>query len=204
MDRQLINYLPPALREVLDFRAINEANGPEISLAWEALERVMGNQFLESADKDGVAMWERELQLYPKDTDTLDERKARIKARWNTELPYTCRWLVNWLQSLCGPDNPALTVDGYTLHISLPSRVDYAGILDELRRRIPANLVIAPHIRLAGATSKLFIGSAVRLSSKQSMTVLAEGDDGLTAFTDDSGAVFTDENGKILYVEAML
>lgn len=205
MDRQLINYLPPALREVLDFRAINEANGPEISLAWEALERVMGNQFLESADKDGVAMWERELQLYPKDTDTLDERKARIKARWNTELPYTYRWLVNWPQSLCGPDNPAPVVDGYALHVSLPSRVDYAGILDELRRRIPANLVIAPKIRLARAEAGLYVGSAVRLSTKQALTVAAAGDDdGMTAFTDDGGAVITDENGKILYVEDTL
>lgn len=83
MDRRLLNYLPPVLREVLEFIIINEANEPEIALAWDAVTRVLANQFLEDADEDGVAMWERELELYPKDTDTLEVRKARIKAKWN-------------------------------------------------------------------------------------------------------------------------
>ncbi len=195
--------MPPVLREVVDFRAINEANEPEISLAWDSLARVLDNQFLDSTDQDGVAMWERELELYPKDTDTLDARKARIKAKWNTELPYTYRWLVGWLTSLCGPDNPAPIVDGYTLQVSLPSAVDYAAALDDLRHRIPANLVIAPTVLLTQATSNLFVGSAVRLTVKESMTVFVS-DDGMTAFTDGSGAVLTDEHDKILYVEETL
>lgn len=201
MDRRLLDYLPPVLREVLEFQTINGANEPEISLAWDSLARVMGNQFLDSADQDGVAVWERELQIYPKDTDTLDTRKARIKAKWNTELPYTMRWLHSWIQSLCGAENPVPTVDGYTLRVCLPSAVDYTTALDDLRQRIPANLVIAPTILLTKATSNLFVGSAVRLSAKQAMTVPAEGDDGMTAFTDDSGATLTDEHDKILYAE---
>ncbi len=76
--------------------------------------------------------------------------------------------------------------------------VDYPWILDDLRRRIPANLVIAPTILLTQAASKLFVGSAVRLSVKQSMTVFADGGDGMTAFTDESGAILTDERGKNL------
>jgi len=204
VDRKLISYLPPVLREVLDFQAINTANEPEISLAWYALEQVMDNQFLDSADQSGVAMWEQELQLHPKDTDTLDARKARIKAKWDTELPYTMRWLHSWLQSLCGAENPVPTVDGYTLRVCLPSAVDYTTSLDDLRQRIPANLVISPTILLSKATSNLFVGSAVRLSVKQSMTVFADGGDGMTAFTDESGAILTDERGKILYVEETL
>lgn len=37
MDRKLLDYLPPVLREVLEFQAINAANEPEISIAWDAL-----------------------------------------------------------------------------------------------------------------------------------------------------------------------
>ena len=81
MDRHLLNYLPPVLREVLEFQIINGANEPEISLAWDAITRVLANQFLEDADEDGVAVWEQELRLFPKDTDTLEARKARIKAK---------------------------------------------------------------------------------------------------------------------------
>ena len=202
MDRKLIDYLPPVLQEVADFRAINEANEPEISAAWDGLDRVMANQFLDTADEAGVVKWERELQLYPKDTDTLDERKARIKARWNAELPYTYRWLVNWLQSLCGPDNPAPAVDGYTLHVSLPSRVDYAGILDELRRRIPVNLVMVPKILLSEAKSDIFAGTAVRCVIKQQVTVMAEDDDNIMMLTDEGGKVLLSSENKILYREA--
>ena len=50
MDRHLLNYLPPVLREVLEFQVINGANEPEISLAWDAITRVLANQFLEDAD----------------------------------------------------------------------------------------------------------------------------------------------------------
>ena len=74
----------------------------------------MANQFLEDADEDGVAIWEKELRLYPKDTDTLEARKARIKAKWNLELPYTLPWLRNWLAGLCGPDGHAVSLKDYT------------------------------------------------------------------------------------------
>lgn len=46
MDRKLLDYLPPVLREVLEFQAINAANEPEISIAWDALALVLANQFL--------------------------------------------------------------------------------------------------------------------------------------------------------------
>lgn len=81
MDRKLINYLPPVLRDVTEFKAINDANEPEISLAWDGLDRVMANQFLDDADERGVSVWEQELKIHPKDTDTLAVRKARVKAR---------------------------------------------------------------------------------------------------------------------------
>lgn len=126
MDRKLINYLPPVLREVLEFKAVNEANEPEISLAWDALALVLANQFLDSADVSGVATWEQELGLYPKDTDTLAARKARIKALWNLELPYTLPWLKNWLTNLCGPTGHEETISDYTINIQL----DYTTLPD--------------------------------------------------------------------------
>ena len=119
MDRKLINYLPPVLREVLDFQAINEACEPEISLAWDALALVLANQFLDTATEAGVSVWESELGIYPKNTDTLEVRKARIKAMWNLELPYTLPWLKNWLTSICGPTGHEETISEYTINISL-------------------------------------------------------------------------------------
>lgn len=126
MDRALLNYLPPVLREVLEFQTINGAMEPEISLAWDALTLVLANQFLTDADTNGVSVWEQELGIYPKDTDTLEVRKARIKAMWNLELPYTVPWLRNWLASLCGSTGYELTVSEYAINVQL----DYNSLPD--------------------------------------------------------------------------
>jgi hypothetical protein len=146
MDRKLINYLPPVLREVLDFKAINGACEPEISGAWDALGRVLANQFLDTADESGVRVWEKELQIYPKDTDTMEVRKARIKALWNMELPYTIPWLKNWLTSICGPLGHEETIADYTINIQLDytvlpdADILSAEILEMLLKIRPANM----------------------------------------------------------------
>lgn len=138
MDRRLLNYLPPVLREVLEIQTINKANEPEIAVAWDALTLVLANQFLDTADENGVSVWERELRIYPKDTDSMEVRKARIKAMWNLELPYTVPWLRNWLAGLCGATGYELTVSGYVVNIqldynALPNASSLAGeILDML------------------------------------------------------------------------
>lgn len=144
MDRHLLNYLPPVLREVLEFQTINGANEPEISLAWDALSRVLANQFLEDADEYGVAIWEKELGIRPKDTDTLEARKVRIKSMWNLELPYTLPWLRRWLSSVSeGMPFEAYTKD-YTLHIL--TEWDRDGQVDSIKNilehTVPANMVI--------------------------------------------------------------
>ena len=146
MDRRLLNYLPPVLREVLEFQTINRANEPEISLAWDALTRVLANQFLEDADEDGVAIWEKELRLYPKDTDTLEARKARIKAKWNLELPYTLPQLRNILQTLCGEGNFSAEIEAETyeliVKIGLAAKRNFSDVEALLERVSPENLII--------------------------------------------------------------
>lgn len=130
MDRKLINYLPPVLREKLDFKAINAANEPEISLAWDALALVMANQFPDSADEQGVAVWEGELRITPKDTEGLETRKTRIRALQNLELPYSVPRLKSWLEAVCGPGNYVVEQSAYILgvKIALTVKANYDGV----------------------------------------------------------------------------
>lgn len=124
MHRRLLDYLPPVLREVKDFQAINRANEPEISAAWDGLDLVMANQFIDDAGEYGVAMWEAELKLHPKDTDSMAVRKACIKAMWNRCLPYTLPWLKRWLAGLCGgPKGFDVAIVDYAIHIQLDHTV---------------------------------------------------------------------------------
>ncbi len=197
---ELKAYWPRYLQGLLEFGQIADAEQPEFDQSLQAVRAAPDDFFLDTLSEYGCCRWEAILGISGAESNTLEERRMRIRALWNTELPYTYRWLVGWLTSLCGADNPAPTVEGYTLRVSLPVAADYMWILDELRHRIPANLVIAPTVLLTQATSNLFVGSAVQLTVKDSMTVFVS-DDGMTAFTVDTGAVLTDEHDKILYVE---
>ena len=148
MDRKLLDYLPPALRGVLEYQAINAANEPEITAAWDALALVLANQFLDTATANGVSMWEREMNIRPKDTDTLEERKQRLKAAWAYGAVYTYNWLVDWLQTSSSGEYRPPTVDGYTLKVEFSAKADHLYLLASLRKYIPANMRIAPGIML--------------------------------------------------------
>lgn len=168
MDRKLLDYLPPVLREVMEIQAINEANEPEISMAWDALERVMANQFLDEADAWGIGVWEKELGLRPKATDALAERKARIKAAWNAQLPYSLPWLRRWLDGICGPEGHSERVADYTLYVKLDhdalrkTSSSTAEIMELLLPRIPAHLLLAYHeLTRAEAPAPLRLGGAM-------------------------------------------
>ena len=100
MDRKLLDYLPTVLREVLEFQAINAANEPEISIAWYALALVLANQFLDTATASGVAVWERELNIRPKDTERW--RFARHASRPCDLSCLHSAWLKNGSPDLCG------------------------------------------------------------------------------------------------------
>lgn len=120
MDRKLIGYLPQVLQEVSDFQEINKANEPEISLAWDTMAHLLADQFLNSATEWGVRSWEQDASIYPKDTDTMEARKARLKAKWGMQPPYTLPWLRSWLADLCGSDGVEAAVRDYTLDLQYP------------------------------------------------------------------------------------
>ena len=169
MDRKLLDYLPPVLREVAEFQAINEANEPELVLAWDALELVMDNQFLDSADENGVRMWEWELKIRPKDTDSLELRKMRIRAMWGMQPPYTLPWLRKWITGLCGEQGHQEWTDEYQIHIQLDHSVLENG--NDLRREITALLLmVRPTNMLMEVASHLETDGAVTVGACSEMT----------------------------------
>lgn len=164
-ERCLLDYLPPMLRQVLDFQQINAAFEPEIRLAWQALGRVLGRRFLAEADGAGLSVWERELGLFPKAGDSLAVRRARIKAAWMRKPPYTLRWLREWLDGLGGPEGHSEAVDGYTLNVQLdydllpePNKLvqEVLALLLSIR---PANLLVQIEAR-AAADLPAYAGAA--------------------------------------------
>ena len=194
LDRKLIDYLPPVLQRVMEFAAITGAQQPEIDAAWDALNLVMDNQFIDTATEAGVTLWEQELNIVPLASDTLEDRKQRLKTAWIYGVVYTYNWLVNWLKNSCGESNPLPTIKDYTLRVSLPVSVDYLHILDDMRRYISANVLIDPLILLSKIRVPHYTGSAFRHSIKQTLTT--------EEWDLDNINLLADENSKVLMEEA--
>ena len=204
-DRKLIDYLPPVLQAVLEYVQITATQQPEFELAWDALNFVMDNQFIDTATEEGVAVWEKELNIVPLNTETLEERKQRIKTAWTYGVVYTYNWLVNWLKTSCGDTRRLPTVNEYTLRAALPVSVDYIRILEDMRRYVSANVLIDPLILLTKIDMTHDVGAAFRHSVRQTMQTPAWDMDNINLLTDEKGIVLMEEAGsKIMYEEAVV
>ena len=62
----LVSYLPPFMAEFKEIMATLEAENPEFVLVWEAADRVLQNEFIETSDEYGISRWERILGVFPK------------------------------------------------------------------------------------------------------------------------------------------
>ena len=204
-DRKLIDYLPPVLQAVLEYVQITAAQQPEFELAWDALNFVMDNQFIDTATEEGVAVWEKELNIVPLNTETLEERKQRIKTAWTYGVVYTYNWLVNWLKTSCGDTRRLPAINDYTLRVALPVSVDYIRLLEDMRRYISANVLIDPLILLTKINVAHYTGAAFRHSVRQTLQTDAWDMDNINLLADENGVVLMEEAGsKILYEEVVV
>lgn len=143
-NRKLIDYLPPYMQEYLEMQKIMEAQQSKVDLLWVAAENALADQFILDATAYGVTRWESMLNISPKDTDTLDERKFRILTRLNQELPYTLRKLERTLTSLCGADGYSIWLipNEYYIEVrlALENENKYLEVEKVMRKMIPANM----------------------------------------------------------------
>lgn len=142
----LIGYLPDIMQEIREFQQIIGAENPELSLLFEKLDLVIDNCFVDSLDSYGCSRWENMLAIIPKDTDSIELRRIRIKAALNGDTPYTMRSLENKLIALCGENNVFVEYanDIFTLSVSiaLQAKDQYIYIKNVLEEIVPANIII--------------------------------------------------------------
>lgn len=146
-DRRLIDYLPNVLKEIREYQIIqNNSLQPEITLAWQCTDRLLLDQFIDTMSENGVKRWEKILNIIPKGTLTLDERKFTIYTRLNEELPFTKRVLEQRLSNLCGENNYSIDLRENEYYIkvliALKAQNNFNDVVDLLNRIIPANMII--------------------------------------------------------------
>lgn len=142
----LVSYLPPFMADFKEISVTLEAENPEFVLVWKAADRVLQNEFIESADEYGISRFEKILNILPSTEDTLESRRARVQARWFNTIPYTMKAFLAKLEALCGDSDFTVTkeYDKYTVRIL--TNLELFGQVEELEHIIdgmmPCNMIV--------------------------------------------------------------
>lgn len=95
---------------------------------------------------NGIRKYEKILNIVSDESsESLEFRKERILGRLISKIPFTERYLSNYLDNLLGASNWSYTIDynNYTLDIQslIPGKLWYAELINFLSNVIPANIV---------------------------------------------------------------
>ena len=149
MDRQMLDYLPPVLQKVRDFQCLMVLYQTVFESLWQKEGATERNFYLETADKPGLAHFERILGMAPQTGLSIEARRQSIAAQLRNIPPYCWRTLRNVLTDLTGePEAITAALDGFTLTITIQPRWRWMEerVYHLLRQMIPAN--IALHLSL--------------------------------------------------------
>ena len=148
MNRQInvLDYLPPIVAETDEFKAIAQAENPEINNLWAEHDTVLDDQFIATLDEASCARWENMLNIKSANNDSLTDRHFRILAYINSDIPYTYKQLEIMLENLCGADGYTMqlqnTLYKLIVRVALSVSKQYSEVEKLLKRTVPANMLI--------------------------------------------------------------
>ena len=141
---RLKKYLPNFISEIKEFQELDTTLSQEFDLIHEHLKTLQDNQFIETATSQGISRYEEMLNIKP--NGDLEVRRLNILNHHNSTIPFTMKWLESLLNTTVGQDLYLIELDpsNYTLTISIiePKAYTIHTLQKELRRKIPANMVL--------------------------------------------------------------
>ena len=142
----ILGYLPQVMQDIQEYQSINDAVSLELEAVYENVDAILNNQFILTADEDGIERWEKTLSLKPKLTSTMEDRRFSVYSRLTSKLPYTMQRLDEELETLCGTDNYDIELLEYdfvlVVRIALIAQEQLVEVLKLLYRQVPANMEI--------------------------------------------------------------
>ena len=164
MERNMLDYLPDALRPYRELRAMAAGWQALFDGLWRAADQALDDQFVTTAGEYGLSRWESMLGIQAKGTESLDKRRARVLSRLLEQLPFTMRGLLVQLEPLCGGDGftVELREGNNVLYVRCPLalkqyREDARGLLERIvpaALRIDFDLERNTHSKLAAFTHR--------------------------------------------------
>ena len=142
----IIKYLPFFMQEYLEMQEITKTEDTEFNWLIETILKILDNQFITTCDEDGIARFEKVLQIMPYTNDSLEQRINRVLVLWNNKVPYTIKTLKQMLETLCGASGYQVVLNDKAYELLINTYFNDTNMLkalnDMLNRVVPANLTI--------------------------------------------------------------
>ena len=162
---RLNKYLPDFVSNIREFQELDKALTPELDELNHTIQQIQQNQFVETANHEGLSYYERMLKIRP-DKD-MEVRRFNILAKFNATIPFTMRWLQNTLNSTIGKGSYLLDLDhvNYTLTISIMKHKEHliTHLTQELEDKLPAHLILVINV-LSPINLSHYVGTYIQTS----------------------------------------
>nr|WP_245251563.1 putative phage tail protein [Paenibacillus turicensis] len=141
-----MEYLPDIYHDVIDFVESTETETQEIISVETAIERLLNDQFVNTANESSIRRRERILGIQADPTtETLDFRRKRLINRYSTKPPFTIRYLQRQLDNLVGEGLTIVSVDVQNFTLTVTANINDASVFKEVEHTVkvvkPANIV---------------------------------------------------------------
>ena len=141
-----LKNLPELLQDITEFVELCKTYDVEFELIESETEKLTNNFFFDTLDEQGCRRWEDMLNISRRETDTLDDRRFRIKSIYLGDTPYTERTLLERLEMLVGKGNVTVSIDvknyKVTVRLSLSRKNQLAEIIKMIEKMVPLNMII--------------------------------------------------------------
>lgn len=194
----LFSYLPDFMQEYEEISTILTVENEEIQKEWDEVERAFNNTIIFSTDVYGISRFEKMMKIYPKSSDTLKERQNRVYTKWNATLPYTWKWLEEYLTAYflgtTTKATPFLYNKEYRVDVKLTTgswfgEFEY-GLYSNLRFLIPANIVLNVINVLPQISGQYYCRSMIVYKMKKSIETRANNFTSIGSMYVRSGVVY--------------
>lgn len=142
----LKTFLPPVTRDSKDVQELMRIEDTELQALWEAMCDIFYNQFISTMTAYGLQQWEKILDVMPKVSDTLQDRRTRILQLLMGTRPYTVLSFQAILDNIYGPGNVTIHVDNdkyeFWMELTADMMSKNMSIREFAETIVPKNLLI--------------------------------------------------------------
>lgn len=161
---KLIEYLPPFLQEVREFKEIFNSEDIELERINKAIDEIKREVIVKTAESYGLDRYEKIYNIVP-DTNNIEQRRFNILSKINNKIPFTINWLKNKLETLVGKDNYRIDVKHNEYSITIEVIMLFEDIANSLninlREQLPANMLITVNL-FQTEKAQMYFGAIMR------------------------------------------